>query len=80
MAMPAFRVEFYKARDGKRWRVRARNNKIVCESGEAYSSSTACEHAFNRVEQALQLRLVERVWVISARESKRIFGSRRRRR
>lgn len=52
--LPAYRVEFYKARDGERWRVLARNNKIVCESGEAFSSFRASERSFGNVVLAFK--------------------------
>lgn len=40
---PTFEV--YKAADGWRWRLRAKNSKIVADSGEAYSSKSNCRRA-----------------------------------
>ena len=35
-------AEIYKAKDGWRWRLWARNGRIVAESGEAYRSKWKC--------------------------------------
>jgi uncharacterized protein YegP (UPF0339 family) len=35
-------LEVYEARDGWRWRLWARNGRLVAESGEAYTSKTRC--------------------------------------
>jgi uncharacterized protein YegP (UPF0339 family) len=43
------KAEVYKAKDGWRWRLRARNNRIVAESGEAYTRERDCVKAFNRM-------------------------------
>lgn len=44
---PTFEV--YKAADGWRWRLRAKNSKIVADSGEAYSSKSNCVRAARRM-------------------------------
>jgi uncharacterized protein YegP (UPF0339 family) len=74
MSLPAFRVEIYQAKDGWRWHIRAANNRIVAESGEAYSSRVAVTRGYERVKQAFEMREVQTVWVISKEESRRIFG------
>lgn len=35
-------IDIYKAKDGWRWRVHAKNGKIVAESGEGYTSRVRC--------------------------------------
>lgn len=41
------RVEFYSDKRGKhRWRLRARNNRIVAESGQGYGRRHDAKHAF----------------------------------
>lgn len=32
------KVQIYEAKDGWRWRIRARNGRIIAESGEAYKT------------------------------------------
>lgn len=44
-------VEFYKAEDGWRWRLRARNGRIVCQ-GEAHGSKRDAVRAFDGVQRA----------------------------
>lgn len=39
----------YHAEDGWRWRLVARNGRIVAESGEAYSRRTDCHNMARRV-------------------------------
>lgn len=41
--------EIYKARDGWRWRVKARNGRIIAESGEAYTRKYDCNLAMYRL-------------------------------
>lgn len=45
------KVHIYEAKDGFRWRLRARNGRIVAESGEAYSTRAACGQGWKRVRQ-----------------------------
>lgn len=42
-------TETYKAKDGYRWRVRAKNGRIIAESGEAYVSASNARRAFDRL-------------------------------
>lgn len=42
-------VEVYKAKDGFRWRVTARNGRIVAESGEGYSREADCRKAYAKL-------------------------------
>lgn len=39
----------YRARDGWRWRCRARNRRTVAESGEAYTRRRDCQAAIRRL-------------------------------
>ncbi|MFB7798954.1 YegP family protein [Isoptericola sp. NPDC056134] len=43
------RIEIYKAADGWRWRLKARNGRIVAESGEAYVERRSAIRAVRRV-------------------------------
>lgn len=43
----------YKARDGYRWHLLARNNKIIAESGEAYTRKRDCLRAIDAVVHAI---------------------------
>lgn len=47
------KLHIYKAKDGFRWRLRARNGKITAESGEAYSNRSKCVDGWHRVEKAV---------------------------
>lgn len=47
MRQPTFEV--YKAADGWRWRLKAKNHKIVADSGEAYLSKRSCIMAVKRL-------------------------------
>lgn len=68
--LPVYRVEFYKAKDGERWRVLARNNKIICESGEAFSSFRASERSFDNVAEAFKSG-IHKTWLVRPRKQKR---------
>lgn len=39
----------YRARDGWRWRLVARNNRIVADSGEAYTRARDAQRALDRL-------------------------------
>ena len=39
-----------KAADGWRWRLRAANNRIIAESGEAYNNEADCLHGIALVK------------------------------
>lgn len=43
------RVRIFHAADGWRWQVLARNNRLVAESGEAYTRRRDCVKAYERV-------------------------------
>ena len=36
-----------------RWHLRARNNKVVCDSGEGYRTAAGCVAGFRAVRRAL---------------------------
>ncbi len=48
-----WRIEKYRAADGWRWRMRAGNNRIVADSGEAYRSRENCQGAIRRLLDAM---------------------------
>jgi uncharacterized protein YegP (UPF0339 family) len=43
------RLVIYHARDGWRWRLVAKNNRIVAESGEAYEALSNAKRAAGRL-------------------------------
>ena len=45
------RLGIFKAADGWRWHIRARNGKIVAEGGEAYINRAGAERAVSKVGQ-----------------------------
>lgn len=46
-------LQFHKAKDGWRWRLRARNGRIVAESGEAYSNRRKLRRGLNTTLTAI---------------------------
>lgn len=46
------RFEIYKAVDGWRWSLIARNHRVLADSGEAYSSKWNCRVAVRRVKRS----------------------------
>jgi len=51
---PNMVVEFYKDKKGEwRWRVVAKNGKIVADSGEGYKRPSAAKSAWSRFENAV---------------------------
>ncbi len=46
----AHKFIIYKAKDGWRWRLKASNNKIVAESGEAYTRAYSARKAIHRLQ------------------------------
>ena len=46
----SFRV--WKARDGWRWQIRAKNGRITAESGEAYTRKHDCIRAIRAIQKA----------------------------
>lgn len=51
MKRPRFTV--YQARDGYRWRLLAANNRLIAESGEAYTREWDAWRATETVEEAV---------------------------
>jgi uncharacterized protein YegP (UPF0339 family) len=47
------KVEIHEAGDGWRWRVRARNGRIIAESGEAYSREHDAHKAWARFSRLM---------------------------
>lgn len=45
------KVEIYEARDGWRWRLRARNGRIVADSAESYTEHRGALHGWGVVTQ-----------------------------
>lgn len=43
------KFHIYKARDGWRWRLVARNGRIIADSGEAYTRKRAADNAIVRM-------------------------------
>jgi uncharacterized protein YegP (UPF0339 family) len=43
--MKPYRITVYEAKDGWRWRMKAPNNRIVAESGEAYTRRASAVRA-----------------------------------
>lgn len=42
-------ADIYKAKDGWRWRLWAKNGRIVAESGEAYRAKSRCVNMLDRL-------------------------------
>lgn len=49
------KFEIYKARDGHRWRLRARNGRIIADGGEGYTRPSLCVAAVVRVVDGLRV-------------------------
>jgi len=47
------KVHVYKASDGWRWHLKARNGRIIADSGEAYTNRSKCVDGWHRVERAV---------------------------
>lgn len=47
------KLHVYKAADGWRWSLQARNGRIIADSGEAYSNRANCADGWRRVERAV---------------------------
>lgn len=48
------KFQIYEDRRGEwRWRLRARNGKIMATSGEGYKRKAACEKALNKVVNSI---------------------------
>ena len=46
------KLHVYRAADGWRWRLKARNGRIIADSGEAYKNRSRCVQSFVRVKTA----------------------------
>lgn len=49
--MREIRFKVYEAKDGWRWRLLSGNNKIIADSGEAYSTASNARKAVRRIKQ-----------------------------
>lgn len=49
MAARKAKFEKYEAKDGFRWRLKSTNGRIIADSAEAYSSSSALDRAVESV-------------------------------
>jgi len=58
MTMIIYFHTIYKARDGWRWRVKARNGKIVADSGEGYAKRGNATRAWNTFARSFGLMTV----------------------
>ena len=56
------KFHIYKAKDGWRWRLRARNGRIVADSGQAYSTPTACLNAAENMRWKMIVKMPTIVW------------------
>ena len=56
--MKGYKVQFYKATDGWRWRLKSGNGRIVAESGEAYTNHSKCVDGWYRVRRNTQTAVV----------------------
>ena len=52
MKQPRFKIR--QAKDGWRWRLQAANNRIIAESGEAYTTKAHAERAVATVQAAVE--------------------------
>lgn len=50
---PTHILSIYKARDGYRWRLVARNGRLIADSGEAYSRKADAKRAVWRLHEAV---------------------------
>lgn len=72
MKRPRFRV--YQAKDGFRWQLLAANNRLIAESGEAYTRKASAERAVKAVRLAVarsSAQTVGKVFVVSEQHGKR---------
>lgn len=47
--MKGYEVHVYKAADGWRWRLKARNGRILADSGQAYPHRSKCVYAWWKI-------------------------------
>ena len=53
MVKPKYTTEFYKAKDGIRWRIKHRNGNIVAEGGEGYKRLSSARNSLHRLVNAI---------------------------
>ena len=57
-------IEIYKSgilRRGWRWRIKARNGKIICSSSESFKNKLDCEYNLKIVFQSLEKHFSEKI-------------------
>jgi len=53
-------VEFYPDKSGDwRWRIRARNHRIIAEGGEGYETKAGCVRAYERLAHYMTEEVIE---------------------
>ena len=50
--MKTHTAEFYRSKGQHRWRIRARNGRIICCASEGYKRRVDCMNAFRRMAAA----------------------------
>lgn len=48
------KTHIYRAGDGWRWRLKARNGRIIDQSSEGYTTRSKCVDGFHRLEKAVK--------------------------
>lgn len=51
--MTRLRFDYYEASDGWRWRLKARNGRIVADGGEAYSTEGKVRRAIYNLNESI---------------------------
>ena len=64
MAMKQARFEVYKAKDGWRWALKAKNGRIVADSGEAYTRKDSALEAVRVIKENAASATVDVVGVV----------------
>jgi uncharacterized protein YegP (UPF0339 family) len=59
MAARKAKIEKFQSKDGFRWRLVARNGKIIANNAEAYSSVRALNRAVESVRNAFRFGIIE---------------------
>lgn len=72
---PTHRLELYRARDGHRWRIRARNNRIVAEGGEAYVQRAGLVRSVRRLFRALMFETLDIAAILPVRKPAKAKGT-----
>lgn len=60
VTMKTYRIEVYEAKDGWRWRMKARNGRIVADSAEAYVSERNAHRAAEEMVDAFKYVVIKR--------------------